>query len=71
MNPEQAESEIKALPIPNQWKLWRWRPKDRKSFMFGLGFFALAFVMIMARVDVGQQREAAQHAIRAGGNGPT
>jgi hypothetical protein len=54
------EPEVKALPIPNQWKLWRWRPKDRKSLLFGLGFIALAFVMIMARVDVGQQRAAAQ-----------
>ena len=45
IHPEQEnrtpETEIKALPIPNQWKLWRWRPKDRKSFLFGLGFLAL------------------------------
>jgi type IV secretory pathway VirB10-like protein len=68
LHPEQEnrtpETEIKALPIPNQWKLWRWRPKDRKSLLFGGGFLALAFVMIMTRVDVNQQREAQQAQLR-------
>ena len=53
-------TEVKSLPMPNPWKLWRWRPKNRMAFLAGLGFLAIAFIGVLSHNDANQQREAAQ-----------
>jgi type IV secretion system protein TrbI len=57
---QAPEAEVKSLPMPNPWQLWRWRPKNRKVFFGGLGLLVVVLIGVLSHNDANQQREAVQ-----------